>query len=172
MPKNISLDDIDEDAAESGSAETPENLTAPQAPLETVPAAPMPVNATSTPPLETTASVPAAAKSQDEPLPPDLKSGIEALKKAEALPHATKAQKVIRDATLARLRPHVARLQEGLPTVTPTAKELGGYHFKLVSSARRERLELLARNNPEIAELLQERDALAAEVEKLKAHKK
>jgi len=106
---------------------------------------------------------PATAKTQDEPA--TLAEAIAELKRAEALPEATKAQKAIRDTRLAWIRPIVARLQEGVPTPVITAKDLGCYHHKLVSNARRERLELLARSNPEIAELLKERDGLVAKWE-------
>ncbi|HVU07852.1 MAG TPA: hypothetical protein VHG89_04835 [Verrucomicrobiae bacterium] len=168
MPPNISLDEIDDDAGETAA---PEPAASQREADSEIPPEKTEVpsgHITITPPDKTTAQVLPAATDKDGTLPSDLKSAINALKKAEALPYATKAQKTERDAQLARLRPHVARLQEGVPTPVLTAKDLGNYHHQLVTSAKRERLELLARSSPEIAELLKERDALAAEIDKLK----
>jgi hypothetical protein len=155
MPPDISLDDIDENAGETAAPE-PAAATAlrpPETPQLTATLPSSPETATAV-----TAKLAVAA------LPSTLKDAIAALKKAEALPHATKAQQAERDAQLARLRPHIARLQEGVPTPVLTAKALGNYHHQLVASAKRERLELLARSNPEIAEVLAECDRLKTEL--------
>ena len=170
--KTISLDDIDEDSSESNTGEP--TVTAVDSPASLAVAKPslmLPSRTTCFPPDKTAAGTLPVAAGDHKRLPDDLKSAIDALKKAEALPGATKAQKSIRDEQLARLRSHVARLQEGLPIPDITAKALGSYHHMLVNHAKRERLELLARSNPEIAELLKERDELAAAITALAAKK-
>jgi hypothetical protein len=91
------------------------------------------------------------------------------LAQAEAMPERTKAEKRAKDERLTFVRRHVARLQEGLPTLPMDATMFAHAFQAQVHSLSRERLEILAREHREVAELLAERDRLHAELDRLKA---
>jgi DNA repair ATPase RecN len=110
--------------------------------------------------------------SEVEPLPDNLSDAFALLAKTERMPERTDAEKKAKAARLAIVRRHVGKLQEGLPTLHLDAKALGPVHHRLTTIAKRERLELLARQSHDIRELLDERDKLAAELESLRAAKK
>jgi hypothetical protein len=100
-----------------------------------------------------------------------LKAAFALVQMAEAMPSATPAQERLRSATLEFAKAHAARLQQ-VPEVDVNSAayiaELGRAQVHQASLTARARLEMLAREVPEVAALLSERDDLAAEVDELR----
>jgi hypothetical protein len=99
--------------------------------------------------------------------PKDLKEAFVELQKAHALPRRTHREKAISDLTVAHAQKHAARLQEGLPTlpIAATAQVAQSQ----VKHLKRERLEMLARTNPDLQELIDRAEAVFEENYKLRA---
>lgn len=99
--------------------------------------------------------------------PKDLKEAFVALEKAHALPRRTHREKAISDLTVAHAQKHAARLQEGLPTIPIAATAQVAQ--SQVKHLKRERLEMLARTNPDLQELLEQVEEVFEENHTLKA---
>lgn len=103
-------------------------------------------------------SVPSAT--EPESLPHDLKASLALLQQTESLPTRNPAEEAIRAAKLNLIRAHVFRLQQGLPVIAIDPNELAKASARSAAILKAQRLELLARENPEIRELLAEVDRL------------
>jgi hypothetical protein len=157
MPGDISLDNIEDDSypnppAPSEAADTP---------------TPPPTSAKASDENDEEQPEPVKPATPEPEPPGDLKAAFQMLAEAQALPARTEAEKAAREKRLAFARKHVARLQEGLPTLPMDATMFAHAFQAQVRSLNRERLEILSREHREVAELLAERDRL--EIAKLKA---
>lgn len=108
------------------------------------------------------------------PVPKDLAAALKLLHAANALPTRTRADQKAKAIAVAHAQRHFARLQN-VPSLPASAHaEMGAQHVRQVASMRRERMDILARQNPEVADFLAEFDAMkkaSAEVEKLRAER-
>jgi len=92
--------------------------------------------------------------------PANLKDAYALLGKANAMPESTKKEKRVKEQCMAFAKKHCYRLQQGIPDVpaSVTMRHL----TQQVSSLKHERLHALARTNPDVQELIDERDSALA----------
>lgn len=122
------------------------------------------------PPAEPTSPVLApkveVKQQPEEELPDDLKAAIALLQETEALPERNAPEQRAKQAKLNRIRRHVFNLQQGLPAVAMEADSLVPQLANQSATIKAERLELLARQNRDVAELLEENAKLKEQLAK------
>ena len=102
---------------------------------------------------------------KDPKVPATLKESFALLGTVSAMPENTRKAKRVKEKMLAFAKSHCYRLQQGLPDV-PVSATMS--HFtQQISSLKRERLENLARTNPDVQELVNENTALRARCKEL-----
>jgi hypothetical protein len=159
MPPEISLDNIGDDSEDESPQSQPKAEAAkPDLTPPPTPAIDAEVEDEETPHPVT-----------DFQEPADLKESLRMLAQAEAMPERNPEEHKAKAARLVFVRKHVARLQEGLPSLPMDATMFAHVHQAQLKSLSRERLQILAQNHREVADLLAERDALVEENERLKA---
>lgn len=94
-------------------------------------------------------------------LPSNLKDAFKALQEADALPERNPKEERFKAKALSIIRPHIAKLQQGLPVLPNDSDSYGHSVGNHAASLRQHRLESMARTHPEIKELIKERDGLA-----------
>ena len=120
-------------------------------------------------PQQATAAPAVAAKPESEPeqedLPNDLKASLKILHDVDAMPTRNAWQEREKAKALAIVRAHVAKLQQGCPIISITADGYAKAHGG--ANLLRTRLEIKARTDLDVRALLEERDELAAQIEKI-----
>lgn len=142
---------------------TAANGVPPHAPLDTQPV--------TNDKADVTTIVTPKEESPADDFPGDLKAALVLLKQlqgAAKLPDRPTPQQLARKAKYLRLKKHVSKLQEGLPTIQTDAHSPAAFIGLHHASLERTKLEHLARSNPLIKKLLAERDALKKENAELK----
>jgi hypothetical protein len=124
------------------------------------------------PPLVAPTTGGGASKEADEPLADNLKDALAQLQRAEALPERTAREEKIKQVRLTKVRRRVYELQQGLPQISILADELVPSLQNQAAILKRQRLELLAREHPEVRELLEAHQKLTEEVAKLRKKQK
>jgi len=137
---------------------------------ETVNAAPATVSAT------TETESPEVAETEESPaedsLPDDLKESFALLNKIDGLPESTSKLEREKAARRSRVCKHIARLQAGLPIIHLGADELAKSQKNHSKILKRQRIELLARENLDVRELLEAYDDLVERFNALNSKKK
>ncbi len=107
-----------------------------------------------------------AAGSVDErALPSDLTVAFALLQEAENMPTRNPSEVRARETRLRQIRSHVFQLQQGVPRIVVDANGYAASAKRHAEVLKEQRLELMAREHPEVRELL-------AELAKLKAKAK
>jgi hypothetical protein len=114
---------------------------------------------------------PVAPVEEADNFPADLKESLVLLKQmqgAAKLPDKPTPQQRAKREKYLRLKKHVGKLQEGLPTIQTDAHSPAAFIGLHHASLQQTKLEHLARTNPLVKKLLAERDALKKENAELK----
>jgi uncharacterized phage infection (PIP) family protein YhgE len=141
-------------------------VNAPPSPNPPTQAAPATVPTPKPPPVVSTGG--GASKEADEPLADNLRDALAQLQQVEALPERTAKEERIKQVRLAKIRKRVHQLQQGLPQISTGADQLVPSLQNQAAILKRQRLELLAREHPEVRELLEAHQKLTEEIAKFR----
>lgn len=105
----------------------------------------------------------AEASAKKEKFPAGLKDAIALLAQINAEPVSNRDEWLAKQPRLRALKQHVHKLQQGLPVLETTGND-SAYSAESRAGLVRTKLEMLARTNPDVKSLLDERDRLAKQV--------
>jgi hypothetical protein len=99
------------------------------------------------------------------PLSESLRESFELLKQVEAQPASTRADEEIKAVRLSRIKAHIFQLQQ-VPTVTLNSENMRRAFRHQNAKAKVEKLKVLAREHPEVAEIIAENKKLREKLKK------
>lgn len=127
------------------------------------------------PPKKSARAVPAAKAEEhsqyDVSLNADFGKALAELQRVEALPSRNPTEERLKAAALAKIRPHVHALQQGMPTITFTAHDHAKEMQVTNKAIREKRIQDEIRTNPLFKELYEEYQRVLVELDELKSNR-